>query len=200
MCRSGAFFIVVFFALIDQCVDEVVFGADGVAARVEQHRAARLDIPARAACDGKDGIGSVVVVWSLDGDVAVGEEDRPEAFPLGLAGRHGARALPVVVPDYVLILRIINGVVEAEDITNRILARMKFLPGVGDSVFHNVNSRCAIRAGCRAAAQIHHEHTYKDANQERESGAEEQSFLHEGSPFEQIRPVDWPEPAKPACS
>src|ERR1700676_2655137 len=85
------------YMLTYQAVHEIVLRPHRVAAGVQKHRAPRLYIDAGPAGDGQRGIRAIVVVRSLYGDIAAAQKYRPEALPFGLAGCHGASALPVVV-------------------------------------------------------------------------------------------------------
>lgn len=98
--------------LIRQMIHEVELRPQRLAARVQQHPAVRSDIAACAAGDGENRIGAIIVEWPLDGDIASFQEDRPEALPFGLAGRHCAGALPVVNPHLTFVRGIKHRIVE----------------------------------------------------------------------------------------
>ena len=67
-------------------VHEVVLRPQRVAARVQQHPAVSFNIETCAAGDGQRGVGAVIKVRPLDGDVASAQEDRPEALDASYDG------------------------------------------------------------------------------------------------------------------
>src|SRR5579872_4909148 len=100
----------------------------------------RLTINTCSAGDSERTIGAIIVIWPLHSDIAAIKEDSPEALPFGLSGCDGAGTLAVVMPYLLLVGGIIHRVVKPKNVTKRLMRWMPFLYGIGNSMFHYVNS------------------------------------------------------------
>src|SRR6516162_4772348 len=113
--------------LFGQGEDEVELRSDWMSSGVQQHGAVGAGVFAGAAGDGERGVGAVVVVGALDGDVAAAKQGCPGAFPFGLAGRDRADAVAVVGGDLPCVGGVVDRVVEAEHVTQAQFGGMELL-------------------------------------------------------------------------
>jgi len=98
-------------------------------------------IDARAARNRQRAVPAIVKIGRLDCNVAANQENCPEALPFRLAGRDGAGALAVVMPNLCLIGGIVYRIVEAENVAEGFFRRMPFLYSVGDGMFNHVDGQ-----------------------------------------------------------
>ncbi len=147
-----------------------------------------LDVGSCAAGDGEGAVSTIIVVGTFDGNVAVLEEDSPEALPFGFAGSDGAGTLTVVVANDLGVGCVIDGVVEAENVAEGFVGWMPFLYGVGDGVFDDVNGKGVARVSGRAVMQGSREKcARKQTNKQGERGTEDEHFFHGHFPLETVR-------------
>lgn len=147
-----------------------------------------LDVGSCAAGDGEGAIGTIVVVGAFDGDVAVFEEDGPEAFPFGFAGGDGAGTLTVVMADLLCVGSVVDRVVKARNVAEGFVGWMPFLYGVGDGVFDDMNGKGVARVSGRAVMQGGGKECAREqANEQSERGTEDEDFFHGHFPLETKR-------------
>src|SRR6185437_6861125 len=118
----------------------------------------------------------------FNGDLSCWQDDRPETFPFLLTGRDGANALAVVGADLMLVGGIKDGIMEAEDIAERIRRGMEHLISVSDGMFHHVYGRRIFRLGVRGDARRHQRAKHGPQRQPAYYG-EDRSLLHGVSSF-----------------
>src|SRR5437868_4046395 len=139
---------------------------------METHLAMSCLIGTRTAGDGKHGISAIVIKWPFDSNLAVGQNDGPEALPyaIGRVG-DGARTLTIVNADSLLIGGIKDGVVEGKHISQSIRTGSTII-GITNSirqgVFDDVNPKGAT-AACMSSEDtvIHYKH---DSNEDESEG------------------------------
>jgi hypothetical protein len=139
---------------------------------MEAHLAMSCLIGTRTAGDGKHGVSAIIIVWSLDSNLAVGENDGPETLPYSISGiGDGTRTLTIVDANLLLVNGIEDGVVEGKHIAQSIRAGSTLI-GITNSirqgVFDDVNTKGAT-AACMGSEDtvIHYKH---DSNEDESEG------------------------------
>src|SRR5437763_16947106 len=103
---------------------------------MQPHLPARLNVATRASSNREYCIGTIIIVWPLDRNLTLREEHCPETLPFRLTNDYGANAMTVVVTYLLLVGCIEDGIMEAEDITQRVIWRMKMLNCIRNRVLN----------------------------------------------------------------
>src|SRR5579872_4333431 len=111
----------------------------------------RRAIATSATGDSQHRIGSVVVIGAFYCDLPISKDDRPETFPHAVMRiSNGARTLTIVHTNLLLVRGIIDGIMEGENIAQRIrtgLSIVSIANGNRDGMLNHMDSESVAGAG-----------------------------------------------------